>query len=120
MEDPIAVPITKLEQDKYGNPKDFSLVVKEMLEGNDGKIKIENANRLLPKVKLKIIHDLGFNFFIKRIPYLIYIEKCSTSYLLLRKSKGFRLLFCIQFIRHRYGSIRSIIYNLCVRMVFIL
>ena len=43
MEDPIAVPITKLEQDKYGNPKDFSLVVKEMLEGNDGKIKIENV-----------------------------------------------------------------------------
>ncbi len=50
MEDPIAVPITKLEQDNYGNPKMFNQVVKEMLNGKEGKMRIPNANRLLPKV----------------------------------------------------------------------
>lgn len=68
MEDPIAVPITKLEQDKYGNPKDFSLVVKEMLEGKDGKIKIENANRLLPKVIVKMIRLLDRYLTFKNMP----------------------------------------------------
>ncbi len=49
-EDPIAVPITKLEQDNYGNPKFFNQLVKDMLNGNEGKLRIENSNRLLPKV----------------------------------------------------------------------
>jgi hypothetical protein len=49
-EDPIAVPITKLEQDNYGNPKLFNQLVKDMLNGNEGKLRIENSNRLLPKV----------------------------------------------------------------------
>lgn len=50
MEDPIAVPITKLEQDKDGNPKLFNQLLRDMTEGKEGKIYIPNANRLLPKV----------------------------------------------------------------------
>lgn len=57
MEDPIAVPITKLEQDNYGNPKLFNQLLKDMVTGKEGKLRIENANRLLPKVKL-----FTFNF----------------------------------------------------------
>jgi voltage-dependent calcium channel alpha-2/delta-3 len=52
MEDPIAVPITKLEQDNYGNPKLFNQLVRDMVSGKEGSIRIENANRLLPKVNL--------------------------------------------------------------------
>ena len=50
MEDPIAVPIKDLEQDKNGNPKEFNLLMKDMMEGKQGKLRIVNANRLLPKV----------------------------------------------------------------------
>ena len=49
MEDPIAVPINKLEQDNHGNPKSFSHLVKEMISGREGKFRILDANRLLPK-----------------------------------------------------------------------
>jgi hypothetical protein len=56
MEDPIAVPITKLEQDNYGNPKLFNQVVKDMLNGKEGKLRISNANRLLPKVRFHSIN----------------------------------------------------------------
>ncbi len=48
--DPIAVPINKLEQDNYGNPKSFNNLVKEMVSGKEGKLRILDANRLLPKV----------------------------------------------------------------------
>ena len=51
MEDPIAVPMKDLEQDKNGNPKEFNQLMKNMTEGKTGKIRIVNANRLLPKVK---------------------------------------------------------------------
>jgi hypothetical protein len=54
MEDPIAVPITKLEQDKDDNPKEFFQLVKDMVSGNEGKTRIANANRLLPKVNNKL------------------------------------------------------------------
>lgn len=50
MEDPIVVPITKLEQDNYGNPSEFNELLRNMISGADGKLKIKNANRLLPKV----------------------------------------------------------------------
>jgi hypothetical protein len=50
MEDPIAVPIKDLEQDKNGNPKEFNQLMKNMTEGKTGNIRIVNANRLLPKV----------------------------------------------------------------------
>ena len=50
MEDPIAVPIKDLEQDKNGNPKEFNTLMKEMMEGKQGELRIVNANRLLPKV----------------------------------------------------------------------
>ena len=50
MQDPIAVPINKLEQNNYGEPKLFNNLLKEMISGKEGKIRIENANRLLPKV----------------------------------------------------------------------
>lgn len=53
MEDPIAVPIKDLEQDKNGNPKEFNQLMKNMTEGKTGKIRIVNANRLLPKVNKK-------------------------------------------------------------------
>lgn len=36
-EDPIFIPIERLEQDKEGNPKDFVHVVKDMLNGTSGK-----------------------------------------------------------------------------------
>ncbi len=50
MQDPIAVPINKLEQNNYGEPKLFNHLLKEMISGKEGKLRIENANRLLPKV----------------------------------------------------------------------
>lgn len=50
MEDPIVVPISKLEQDNYGNPYEFYQLLKNMINGEEGKIRIKNANRLLPKV----------------------------------------------------------------------
>jgi hypothetical protein len=50
MEDPIAVPINKLEQDNQGNPKLFNNLVREMISGKDGKIRILDSNRLFPKV----------------------------------------------------------------------
>jgi hypothetical protein len=59
MEDPIAVPINKLEQDNYGNPKLFNQLLKDMTSGTEGKIRIDNANRLLPKV---IIHFFFSHF----------------------------------------------------------
>ena len=49
MEDPIAVPITKLEQNNYGEPKLFNQLLFDMISGKEGKLRIENANRLLPK-----------------------------------------------------------------------
>lgn len=49
MEDPIAVPINKLEQDNHGNPKSFNHLVREMISGKEGKFRIVDANRLLPK-----------------------------------------------------------------------
>jgi hypothetical protein len=61
MEDPIAVPINKLEQDNYGNPKQFNQLLRDMVNGNEGKIRIVNANRLLPKV---IDFFLFFLFFL--------------------------------------------------------
>jgi hypothetical protein len=83
MEDPIAVPITKLEQDNYGNPKMFNQVVKEMLNGKEGKMRIPNANRLLPKVLLiALLLETKMN-----IQYYFSKEKCSASYLLLCKFK---------------------------------
>lgn len=54
IEDPIAVPITKLEQDNYGEPKSFNKLLRDMVDGKSGSLRIENAIRLLPKVKLKI------------------------------------------------------------------
>lgn len=51
MEDPIAVPIKDLEQDKNGNPKEFNSLMNDMMEGKQGKLRIVNANRLLPKVE---------------------------------------------------------------------
>ena len=50
IEDPIAVPITKLEQDIHGNPKEFNQVLEKMVKGEEGEIRITNARRLLPKV----------------------------------------------------------------------
>ena len=52
MQDPIAVPINKLEQNNHGNPKLFNHLLKEMVSGKEGKIRIENSNRLLPKVMI--------------------------------------------------------------------
>ena len=49
MEDPIAVPIMKLEQNNYGEPKLFNQLLRDMVSGKEGKLRIENANRLLPK-----------------------------------------------------------------------
>ncbi len=51
MQDPIAVPINKLEQNNHGAPKLFNHLLKEMISGREGKLRIENSNRLLPKVK---------------------------------------------------------------------
>ena len=53
MEDPIAVPITKLEQNNYGEPKAFNELLINMMNNKEGKIRIENANRLLPKKNIQ-------------------------------------------------------------------
>ena len=58
MEDPIAVPISKLEQNNHGEPKEFNDLLRQMVDGKEGKFRIEKANRLLPKVfKLNINKD---------------------------------------------------------------
>ena len=83
MEDPIAVPITNLEQDKDGNPKEFVQLVKEMVDGKQGDMKIMNANRLLPKVKT---NKFSWKFaFFDCYFLLLFLRKCSTSHLLLFK-----------------------------------
>ena len=61
MQDPIAVPINKLEQDNHGDPKLFNRLLREMVTGREGKLRIENSNRLLPKVKTNLIKPGIFN-----------------------------------------------------------
>lgn len=101
MEDPIAVSIKDLEQDKNGNPKEIDLLLKDMTEGKQGKIRIVNANRLLPKV---------INYFTKitRKTFLIcsnvLTEKYSTGNLLLCKPNRLWLFIRLQFIRHWWGT----------------
>jgi len=49
--DPIFIPIEQLEQDKDGNPKEMSQVIKEMKDGLTGSMKIPRARKAKGKVK---------------------------------------------------------------------
>lgn len=51
IEDPIAVSIKTLEQNNHGEPKKFDELLENMINGKSGEFYIENARRLLPKVK---------------------------------------------------------------------
>ena len=53
MDDPIFIPVTHLEQNKDGFPKEFSMVVAEMISGRTGHIRIKNARKGLGKVGLR-------------------------------------------------------------------
>lgn len=48
--DPIFIAIEQLEQDKDGNPKEMSLVIKEMKAGNTGSMTIPRARKAKGKV----------------------------------------------------------------------
>ena len=47
------MPITKLEQDIHGNPKEFNKVLEAMVNGGEGELRISNARRLLPKLNIQ-------------------------------------------------------------------
>lgn len=108
MEDPIAVPIKDLEQDKNGNPKEFNTLMKDMMAGKQGKIRIVNANRLLPKVTYILIvlfkySYLTFCLLTRTTTTTTKLEKCPTGHILLCKSNWIGLFVCLQSVRHGYG-----------------
>ncbi|KAL3869469.1 hypothetical protein ACJMK2_042147 [Sinanodonta woodiana] len=51
LEDPIFIPIHQLEQDKEGNPQEFSTIEQNMRAGKMGKLRIAKARDRIPRVR---------------------------------------------------------------------